>query len=139
MTTNTSGFYQYDTTGTLVATSAQEVLQAITQNCAPEISVNGGAGVEHIREAYEALYFKATNELGLNPPQFYFYLSAVSPSLQFVIAGPTGMSVASQEQPKHARLGLVLNSTGQILQAGECFITEHAFSEAAPLNPPNQL
>jgi hypothetical protein len=121
----------------LIPAREQAILFAIATFGGTELSVNNGAGMEHIIETFEMLKFKAMNDLGLQTPTFYAYRSTVQPNSQFIIAGPAGMVVTSQTQPQHVRMELILNTQGEVIQAGEVFITELAFPEAAPLNPPN--
>ena len=121
----------------LVQASENAIMMGIVTFGGTELSMNDGAGVEHILETFDMLKFKATNDLGMATPTYYLYSSTMQPNSQFVIAGPAGMSVTNQTQPQHVRMELILNSEGQIAQAGEVFITSDPFPEAAPLNPPN--
>jgi hypothetical protein len=121
----------------LTPASEQAILFGIATFGGTELGVNDGAGIEHIIETFQMLKFKAINELGMATPTYYMYCSTVQPNSQFVIAGPAGMSVINQTQPQHVRMELILNSSGQIVQAGEVFVTSDPFPEAAPLNPPN--
>lgn len=121
----------------LVPASEMAIMMGIVTFGGTELSINDGAGVEHILETFQMLKFKATNDLALSAPTYYMYCSSVQPNSQFVIAGPAGMNVTNQTQPQHVRMELILNSSGQIVQAGEVFVTDIAFPEATPLNPPN--
>jgi D-arabinose 1-dehydrogenase-like Zn-dependent alcohol dehydrogenase len=133
----TSGMHQCDPTpNVLVASTETAILQAIAMWGGTEVVTSTGA--KHVFEAFQVLKFKAIYELGLATPQYYYYTSTVQPNSQFVIAGPSGMDVTNQDQPQHARLELILNSAGEIIQTGVCFITSETFPEAAPLNPTNQ-
>lgn len=137
---NTSGLYQcVPTQDTLISTTQAAITTALTANGGVELSMNGGAGTEHILEMFQRLVYKATYELVLSTPQYYFYSSSLQPSSLFLIVGPAGMDVLTQTQPEHGRLELLLDNAGQIVQAGTCFVTQHTFHKAALLNPPNQL
>jgi hypothetical protein len=93
---------------------------------------------EMINEAVQMLIAQAQTQLGLSNPTFYFYGSADGTVFE-IIAGPPGMVETTQTQPQHARLQLVLNDAGLVVQVGSCFITSKTFPAAAPLNPPNQV
>jgi hypothetical protein len=121
----------------LVPASEQAILFNIAMFGGTELSVNNGAGMEHILETFQMLKFKAINDLGIASPQYYAYRSDVQPDSQFIIAGPSGMVVTNETQPQHVRMELILNSNGQIVQAGAVFETSDTFPEANPLNPPN--
>lgn len=123
----------------LVPASEQAILFSIAMFGGTELSVNDGAGMEHIIETFQMLKFKAVNDLGIASPSYYAYRSTVQPNSQFIIAGPAGMNVTSETQPQHARMELILNSSGQIMQAGMVFVTGDTFPEANPFNPPNTL
>lgn len=123
----------------LVPASEMAILFAIASFGGTELSVNNGAGMEHIIETFQMLKFKAINDLGIATPSYYAYNSSVQPNSQFLIAGPAGMVVTNETQPQHVRMELILNGSGQITQAGAVFVSSDSFPEANPLNPPTTL
>jgi hypothetical protein len=130
VTTPMNGMLQFvaNNLNSLVPTTSAAVLSAVAAYGGTEIESNS----EHIAEAFQMLTVKATFELGLESSAISYYYYLDNNNAFFVIAGPAGLSATNQIQPYRAVLRLVLDANGNILSAGDCYVTDLAFPPASP-------